>query len=114
MPSTMLPQGESADTVDRSPSGSVPWGARRPRNEGLPLVCLEAISCGANAVGSAVGGIPEAVGESNVVPLGDDFVDGMSQKILQMLKHPENQSVPAHMSWENATSVELGHILSLK
>ena len=81
-------------------------------NEGLPLVCLEAIKCGANAVGSAAGGIAEAVGEGNVVSLGEGFVEALSQKILQMLEHPENQSVPAEMSWERASETELGHILS--
>ena len=81
-------------------------------NEGLPLVCLEAIKCGANAVGSAAGGIAEAVGEGNVVSLGEGFVEALSQKILQMLEHPENQSVPAEMSWERASEIELGHILS--
>lgn len=81
-------------------------------NEGLPLVCLEAISCGANAVGSAAGGIAEAVGAENAIPLGEGFAEAFSQKILQMLRHPENQSVPAEMSWEKASSIELGHILS--
>ena len=81
-------------------------------NEGLPLVCLEAINCGANAVGSAAGGIAEAVGAENAIPLGEGFVEGLSQKILQMLRHPENQSVPAEMSWEKASSIELDHILS--
>ena len=83
-------------------------------NEGLPLVCLEAINCGANAVGSAVGGIAEVVGSDNAIPLGEGFVEGLSQKILQMLKHPENQSVPVEMSWKNASRIELDHILSTK
>lgn len=82
-------------------------------NEGLPLVCLEAISCGANAVGSAAGGIAEVVGVKNAVPLGEDFIETFTQKILQMLRHPENQSVPAGMSWEMASSIEVDHILSL-
>ena len=63
-------------------------------------------------MGSAAGGIAEAVGEGNVVSLGEGFVEGLSQKILQMLRHPENQSVPAEMSWEKASETELGHILS--
>ena len=38
-------------------------------NEGLPLVCAEALSCGAAVVGSDVGGTAEVIGKDNVVPL---------------------------------------------
>ena len=36
-------------------------------NEGLPLVCAEALRCGANVVGAESGGIPEVIGIDNVV-----------------------------------------------
>ena len=39
------------------------------KNEGLGLVLLEAIKCGAYAVGSNIGGIPEVAGKENVFDL---------------------------------------------
>ena len=54
-------------------------------NEGLPLVCAEALRCGADVVGSDVGGISEVIGEANVVPLGDGFIDALSAKALSYL-----------------------------
>lgn len=55
------------------------------KNEGLPLVVLEAMACGVNVVGSNVGGIPEAIGNENVYTLGPDFVDKISDRIVEML-----------------------------
>ena len=54
-------------------------------NEGLPLVCAEALRCGANVVGSDAGGIAEVIGADSVVPLGDTFVDTLTQKALSYL-----------------------------
>ena len=47
-------------------------------NEGLPLVCAEALSCGASVVGSDVGGVAEVIGKDNVVPHGCSFVTCMA------------------------------------
>lgn len=79
-------------------------------NEGLPLVCLEALKCGANVVGSRVGGIPEIIGESNTVPLGDGFVEAMADRIVEMLSGNVVQKVPSHMSWAKTTERELEFI----
>ena len=76
-------------------------------NEGLPLVCLEALKCGANVVGSRVGGIPEIIGEANTVPLGDGFVEAMADRIVHMLSGNVVQKVPSQMSWAKATEREL-------
>lgn len=76
-------------------------------NEGLPLVCLEALKCGANVVGSRVGGIPEIIGEANTVPLGDGFVEAMADRIVEMLSGNVVQEVPEQMSWAKATEREL-------
>jgi glycosyltransferase involved in cell wall biosynthesis len=76
-------------------------------NEGLPLVCAEALKCGANVVGSDVGGIAEVIGRQNVVPLGDDFVPQMAKKIVAMLNDKPQQSVPEDISWSKTTAREI-------
>ena len=76
-------------------------------NEGLPLVCAEALKCGANVVGSDVGGIAEVIGRENVVPLGDDFVPQMAKKIVAMLNDKPQQSVPEAISWSKTTAREI-------
>ena len=51
------------------------------KKEGLGLVSLEAIKCGAQAFGSLVGGIPEVLGEDRCAPLDDMFVDRISDLV---------------------------------
>lgn len=80
-------------------------------NEGLGMVCAEAISCGANAVGSAAGGIAEVVGADNVVPLGDGFIPAMSERIITMLTSQVIQTLPEYISWEKTASSELAELL---
>lgn len=81
-------------------------------NEGLPLVCAEAIRCGANVVGSDVGGIPEVIGEQNVFSLDGSFVNAVAERTLQMLTTEVIQDVPASMSWEATVSEELSILMS--
>lgn len=76
-------------------------------NEGLPLVCLEALRCGANVVGSRVGGIPEIIGEANTAVHGDGFVDAMTSRIVDMLSGDIVQTVPPQMSWSMTSEKEL-------
>ena len=77
------------------------------RNEGLPLVCAEAIRCGAVAVGADVGGTAEVAGRSNVVPHGEGFVDAMASKVVSALNGEVVQSVPDNLDWNRTALKEL-------
>lgn len=60
-------------------------------NEGLPIITIEALACGANVVGSNVGGIPEAIGERNVFDLNDAFVSSIAARAVEFLNNAEVQ-----------------------
>ncbi len=76
-------------------------------NEGLPLVCAEAIRCGVSAIGSDVGGIQEVIGKGHVVPLGPDFVSDMAARVVEALSEPLVQTVPESMDWTLTAEKEL-------
>ncbi len=76
-------------------------------NEGLPLVCAEAIRCGASVLGSDVGGIPEVIGRDSVVPLGPGFVPEMASRVVQMLVSPVSQTLPSSLDWTATARKEI-------
>ena len=80
------------------------------RNEGLPLVCAEAIKCGAYAVGADVGGVAEVVGKDNAFPHGECFVTSIASKIVSVLKNGGEQAVPAHLDWAVTAEKEIYYI----
>ena len=79
-------------------------------NEGLGMICAEAIRCGASVAGSNAGGISEVIGSENTVPLGDGFIDGLSDKAVLMLSNPQSQSLSPELDWTSTASKELAVI----
>ena len=68
--------------------------------EAMPLITIEALSCGANAVGSDVMGIASAIGQDNVVDLADsEFVEKFSNRAVEMLCGSIEQTLPPDCSW---------------
>ena len=76
------------------------------KNEGLPLVTVEAIACGANVVGSDVGGISEAIGKEFCFELNDKFVDNISSKVVELLYKPQLQTLSNVFNWKNTAIKE--------
>ncbi len=79
-------------------------------NEGLPLVCAEAIRSGACVVGSDAGGIPEVIGKDSAVSLGPDFIRDLASKVVEYLESPPVQSVPSAMDWNASARRELSFL----
>jgi glycosyltransferase involved in cell wall biosynthesis len=69
------------------------------RQEGMPLVPIEALSCGARVIASNVGGSAEAVGRDNAIDLGENFVDRFTSRAVELLKGDIVQQVPQDMNW---------------
>lgn len=77
--------------------------------EGLPLVVIEALSCGAHVVATNVIGTAEAVGRENAIDLGDNFVDRFTDRAVQLLQGNIEQKLPPEVSW-NATAIKENNI----
>ena len=77
--------------------------------EGLPLVVIEALSCGAHVVATNVIGTAEAVGRENAIDLGDNFVERFTDRAVQLLTGDIDQQLPPEVSW-TATAVKENRI----
>ena len=77
--------------------------------EGLPLVVIEALSCGAHVVATNVIGTAEAVGRENAIDLGENFVDRFTDRAVQLLHGGIDQNLPPEVSW-TATAVKENRI----
>ena len=73
--------------------------------EGLPLVVIEALSCGAHVVATNVIGTAEAVGRENAIDLGDNFIDRITTRGVELLQGGIEQKLPPEVSW-SATAVK--------
>lgn len=82
-------------------------------NEGCPLVCAEAVRCGAGVVGSDVCGIPDIIGKDYCVPLGDGFESGIASKAVKILRSGSTQSVPARLDWSATARKEIAFLSSI-
>lgn len=70
------------------------------KNESFGMVLVEAMACGAYAVGSKVGGIPEILGEKNVFIFDSTFVDKVASNISSYLKgNVSNRSNGSLFKW---------------
>ena len=67
--------------------------------EGLPLVVIEALSCGAHVVATNVIGTAEAVGSENAIDLGDRFVERFTARAVELLRGGIDQQLPPEVSW---------------
>ena len=73
--------------------------------EGLPLVVIEALSCGAHVVATNVIGTAEAVGRENAIDLGEGFIDRFTTRGAQLLQTEIEQKLPPEVSW-TATAIK--------
>lgn len=78
------------------------------KNEGLPLVILEALKCGCKVVGSNVGGIPEVIGEDHCVDINaSDFAARFAEKVIDALASDNDECrVPEMFDWTYSAKIE--------
>lgn len=82
------------------------------RNEGLPLVILEANAMNIPVVGTRSGGIPEAIGfEENVITFDDEMTSQMAARINELLSEESTSSryrdrVVGEFDWDKIVDIE--------
>jgi glycosyltransferase involved in cell wall biosynthesis len=77
--------------------------------EGLPLVTIEALACGANVAASNVVGTAESIGCENAFDLDDEFIENITDRAVQMLNGEVTQTLPPDVSW-SATAIKENNI----
>jgi glycosyltransferase involved in cell wall biosynthesis len=84
-------------------------------------VLLEAIRCGADTVGSDVGGVAEVIGKENTVPFrlsadgkpdytGETFIDSFALKVVNKLFKPASPVLSDEFDWKRTAHDELSFI----
>lgn len=81
------------------------------KTEGLPRAMIEAMAQGLPCIGSNVGGIPELLDASVIVPKGD--VEALAERITYMITHLSFTNQQAKRNLQEATSYE-NDLLDLK
>lgn len=83
------------------------------RKEGLGMVILEANAMGIPAVGTKVGGIPEAIGYTdNLIELNQEMTINMAQRVAELLANNQKDAqkyrnhVKKSFSWEDTVATE--------
>jgi teichuronic acid biosynthesis glycosyltransferase TuaC len=76
------------------------------KNEGLPLIALEALACETMIVGSRVGGIPEVIGEKNTVKLDDSFNDNFAKLCIKKIYWNEVPVLSEYFDWKSIAQKE--------
>ena len=74
------------------------------KTEGLPRAMIEAMAQGLPCIGSKVGGIPELLEDSALVPKGD--AEALAEKIAYMLKHLSFTNQQAKRNLQEAANYE--------
>jgi glycosyltransferase involved in cell wall biosynthesis len=70
------------------------------RTEGLPRALIEAMARAVPCIGSTVGGIPELLDKTDLVPPGDPAA--LASKIQEVLRSPERMKMMAHRNLQAA------------
>lgn len=83
------------------------------KNESFGMVLVEAMACGANAVGAKVGGIPEILGDENVFCFDTHFFTNISTRICEMLNFKVAQPLNPEMSWNRTARKEYSILNSI-
>lgn len=77
------------------------------QNESFGMVLVEAMACGAYAVGAKVGGIPEILGEENVFELDGNVAQSLSIRIIQLLNNTIINDNRTRFQWKDTANHEV-------
>ncbi len=78
------------------------------RTEGLPRAMIEAMARGLPCIGTAVGGIPELLGEEDLVPSGDAMA--LAQKIIEVINTPGRLAAMSRRNLAHARQYHETHL----